>query len=163
MWFFMYTCYIMNFLSFVLLILTGQQGYSQFFVGHANHPTFAILTIIIYLFTQTLVMFYFVGIGVSVRDYTLKKHLSPDFHKRSVEIKRRLYPPLMLNILIVSVLFISGGAAHTGRIPMWIHASLYYAALMHFAYSICIQHCSFKKSTDIVLAMSGLKRNVLPS
>ena len=61
MWFFMNSCYAFSVLSFLMLILTALQGYFHFTILHANHPTFALLTVIIYLFTQTLIIFFFVG------------------------------------------------------------------------------------------------------
>ena len=158
MWFFMITCYVLNLLSFLMLLATGLQGYLAFRFFSANHPTFALLTIIIYLFTQTLVIFFFVGIGVSIRDYVAENKLNADYHRRSIRIKQQLYPPLLLNILILMILFISGGATHTDYLPKWIHALLFYIAMTHFAYVIRIQHSAFKESTNIVLEMSGVKR-----
>lgn len=154
MWFFMNTCYIMTVISFGMLLITGLQGRYQFNVLNANHPLFALLTIIIYLFTETLVIFYFVGIGVSIRDYVLANRLKKDYHTRSTAIKRRVYPPLLLNMLLVMVLFISGGAVDTNHIPAWSHGLLFVLSLGQFVDTIRIQHQSFRESTAIVLEMS---------
>ena len=158
MWFFMITCYAMTAVSFLMLFLTGLQGHFHFRILSANHPTFAILTMITYLFTETLVIFFFVGIGVSIKEYVAKHKVNPQYHTRSLAIKRRLYPPLLLNMLLVMVLFITGGAVDTHHMPAFVHGLLFYIGVIHFAYAIGIQHGCFKESTYIVLEMSGVSR-----
>ena len=157
MWFFMNTCYLLSALSFLMILLAGLQGYFHFFILTANHPTFALLTIIVYLFTQTLIIFYFVGIGISIRDYVKDKKLSSDFHNRSLAVKRKVYPPLLLNILLVMILFITGGAVHTGHLSARIHGLLFILSLIHLMKTIRVQHQCFRESTFIVLDMSGIK------
>jgi hypothetical protein len=156
MWFFMYTCYITTLLSFVMLLLNGLQGYLGFDILTAHHASFALLTIIVYLFTETLVIFFFVGIGVSIKEYIQTHSLDPKYHKRSLAIKRRVYPPLLLNMLLMMILFISGGAVHAGQVSGVVHGLFFWVCLAHFAHAIRLQHQSFRESTAIVLEMSGL-------
>ena len=152
----MYSCYILSLLSLGMLFLTGTQGYFHFHIFNANHSAFALLTVIIYLFTQTLVIFYFVGIGISIKDYTALQKSAPLYHKRSLAIKRWMYPPLLLNMLFVMVLFISGGALHTRMIPAWSHGLLFLVSILDYARVLLIEHKAFKESTEIVLEMSGI-------
>ncbi len=152
----MNTCYILTGLSFLMLIISGLQGYFRFSILNANHPLFALLTIIVYLFTETLIIFYFVGVGISIRDYVLANRLKNDYHKRSLSIKRMVYPPLLLNMGLVMVLFISGGAVDTGWVPGWAHGLLFFVSLIQYMDAIKIQHRSFKESTAIILEMSGV-------
>ena len=158
MWFFMITCYLFSILSFFMLLLTGLQGYFHFLIFHANHPTFALLTVIIYLFTETLVIFFFVGMGVSIRDYSQSNRLDAKFHRSSIAIKRIVYPPLLLNILLVMMLFVSGGAVDTHRMPGWMHGILFLICIIHFFKVIKIQHKCFKENTTLILEMSGVQR-----
>lgn len=157
MWFFMISCYVFSFLSFLLLILTAAQGYFQFSILNANHPTFALLTVIVYLFTETLVIFYFVGTGVSIRDYTELKKLPLGFRRQSLSVKKRLYPPTLLNMTLVMAQFISGGAVATGRLEGWIHGAFFCLCLLHFMKTAVIQHGCFKEETGIILKMSGVE------
>ncbi len=158
MWFFMISCYVLTGFTFLALLLTGIQGHAHFNILNANHATFALLTSIVYLFTETLIIFYFVGIGVSIRDYVQENKLSPDFLKSSFQVKMKLYPPLLLNMGMLMGLFISGGAVDTGHLPGWAHGLLYCVTFAHFVYLLTIQHEAFRKSTEIVLEMSGIKR-----
>ena len=155
MWFFMILCYVMTALSFLFLFLTGMQGHFKFFIFNANHATFALFTIIIYLFTETLVIFYFVGIGVSIKEYIQGNKTAGDYYRRMLTVKRKVYPPLLLNMGLVMTLFILGGAVDTKHIPGWIHGGLFYISMLHFLKTIVVQHQAFKESTAIVIEMAA--------
>jgi len=157
MWFFMNTCYLLSGLSFFLLVSAFTQSFFHFRIFSANHPTFIILTSIIYLFTETLVMFFFVGTGVSIKEYTQANHLNTDFHRQSIGIKRRVYPPQLLNMLILMTAFIMVGAVDTHRIPEWLYQIIFGVGIIHYVKAKLIQHNCFKENTNIVLKMSGVK------
>jgi hypothetical protein len=158
MWFFMITCYIFSAISMGMLLLVLGQSLVPFKVLHASPMSFLILTSIIYLFTETLVMFFFVGTGVSVKEYMLEKKVSGDFHQRSIGIKRRVYPPQLLNILILMTAFILFGAADTHRISPWIYRGVLLIGIVQFLQAKLIQNECFRDNTNIVLDMAGIKR-----
>ncbi len=159
MWFFMNTCYLMSFVTFICMITAFFQSFLRFNVFMANHVTFIILTSIVYLFTETLVIFFFVGIGVSVKEYTADKKLDQNYYKRVLGIKRRIYPPLLLNMLIMIILFILVGAVDTYRFPVWAYALCFLGGILHYVKVKIIQHECFKENTGIVLEMSGVQRS----
>lgn len=158
MWFFMITCYISSLITFLCLVLAFSQSFFKFDIFHANHITFIILTSIIYSFTETLVIFFFVGTGVSVKEYCLDHKLDPSYHKRSIAIKRKVYPPLMKNLGLMIIVFILAGAVDTGRVPAWIYQALFLFGIWHYVRIKVIQNECFKDNTNIVLEMSGLKK-----
>ena len=61
MWLFMYVCYLMGALTYVLFLFSALQDIFQFVLFGVPRLTFAFLTAIFYLFTQTLTVFFFVG------------------------------------------------------------------------------------------------------
>jgi hypothetical protein len=158
MWFFMYSCYLFSVLSLLMLLIVFLQSISPFSVMKASPMSFLILTSIVYLFTETLVMFFFVGTGVSVKEYMLEHKIFGDFHKRMIKIKRTMYPPQLLNILILVVAFILYGAADTGKMSVWIYRGLLLVGIIHLAYAKLIQHRSFKENTFIILEMAGIRK-----
>src|SRR3989338_6562934 len=121
MWFFMNSCYAFSTLTFVLLVTAFVQSAFAFKIFAANHVTFIILTSIVYLFTETLIIFFFVGTGASIKEYTLAHKLTPDYYRTTLALKRRVYPPQLLNILVMMILFILVGAVDTGRVPKWVY------------------------------------------
>ncbi len=157
MWFFMNTCYLLSLLTFGMLLLALLQSFFHFFIFKANHLTFMILTSIIYLFTETLIIFFFVGTGVSIKEYTLEHHLKPDYHRKSIAVKRRVYPPLLLNMLCMIILFALVGAVDTGRISVWIYQTLFGLCIVHFIFVKKIQHECFRDNTNNILRMAGVE------
>lgn len=158
MWFFMNTCYVLSLFTFMALILAFTQSIFHFPVLKANHLTFMILTSILYSFTETLVIFFFVGTGVSIKEYVLEHKIDSDYHRRSIAIKRRVYPPLLLNILFMVILFVLAGAVDTKHFPLRAYQIIFLGCLYHFIKIKIIEHNCFKDNTRIILEMS----NVLP-
>lgn len=156
MWFFMNSCYFLSLLTFVMLLTGLAQSFLHFPVGHAGHLTFMVLTCIVYFFTETLVIFFFVGTGVSIKEYTRDHQVDPKYHQRSIAIKQRVYPPLMLNLLIMIILFVLVGAADTHRMPMGLYQLIFIGCLIHYVKIKIIQHHCFKDNTRIILDMAGV-------
>ena len=67
MWFFMIFSYILIALSGIGLTLIGLNHY--FNIWAQNHITLDLIISIIFIAGQTLVMFFFVGTGVNIREY----------------------------------------------------------------------------------------------
>jgi len=157
MWFFMNTCYGLSVFTFILLITGLAQSFMHFPVLKAGHLTFMLLTSIVYLFTETLIIFFFVGSGVGVKEYTQAHKLDPSYHKRSLAVKFRVYPPLLLNLLLMIIVFVLVGAVDTNRLPVIAYQALFAVALIHFIKVKIIQHQCFRDNTRIILDMAGIK------
>ncbi len=153
----MNSCYALSFLTFLLLITGFAQSLFGFYILKANHITFMVLTSIVYLFTETLVIFFFVGTGVSIKEYSQEHRLDSAYYRRSIGIKRRVYPPLLLNILFMIILFVVVGAVVNGLISPWVYKLFFVFCLFHFVHVKLIQHQCFRDNTNIILTMSGLK------
>lgn len=141
-----------------MLLTVFAQSFVPFKVIHASPLSFLILTSIIYLFTETLIMFFFVGTGVSVKEYMQEQKIHGDFHQRSIAIKRRVYPPQLLNLFILILTFILFGAADNQKIPLWIYRCLLLVGILQFLNAKWIQNSCFRDNTRIILDMAGIKR-----
>ncbi len=157
MWFFMNSCYLLSLASFVMLVVVLLQSLIPFSVLKASPMSFLILTSIVYLFTETLIIFFFVGTGISVKEFMLEKKISGNFHKRMIAIKRAVYPPQLFNMLLLMTAFILYAAADTGKISLWVYRGLLLAGIVHFCLAKGIQHKCFRDNTHIILEMAGLK------
>ena len=153
----MYSCYLLSLISLLMLGIVFAQSLNPFSVLKASPMSFLILTSIIYLFTETLVIFFFVGTGVSVKEYMLEHKIHGNFHQRMIAIKRSMYPPQLLNMLILMVAFIIYGAADTGKLSMWIYRGLLLIGITHWLMAKAIQHKAFRGNTFIILEMTGLR------
>jgi len=152
----MYACYLLTGISFASLLVTGIQGCFQFDVFGLPHLQFALLTSVTYLFTQTLVIFFFVGTGVSLKEFAQMHDLTEDFHRRSISIKRVIYPPTLLNMVLVCTWFCLIGGVQTEVVPAWIHGLLFFVTWFHFGWIIVIQHRCFRDNTQIFYDLAEL-------
>ena len=164
MWFFMTFSYVLIILSGIGLTLIGVNHY--FDIWARNHITLDLIISIIFIAGQTLVMFFFVGTGVNVREY-LEAHpeLGDSLYKQMFAIKRKLYPPtMMLTMLFIAMVIVDGvffiKLNTSGSISEWWFHILYLLTVYYFYKATAIQHTSFRKSTEIVLTMTGTTREV---
>ena len=134
--------------TFLLLSLTGLQGYFQFYIFKAGHSQFALFTAIFYMFTETLVMFYFIGAGTAIKKTIASLGLETDDYEKVKKTKMVLFPHLTLNM--VGTVFIFGGAVQIGSISGWIHGLLFDIAFLHFLYTTMVQHRGFKENVEII-------------
>ena len=107
--------YIMVALSGIGLGLVGLNHYFDFWAR--NHITLDLLVSIIFIAAQTLVMFFFVGTGVIVREY-LESHpeLGKYLYQQMFAIKRKLYPPTMMVTILFMAMVIIDGAYFIGKV-----------------------------------------------
>lgn len=158
MWFFMYSCYLLSLASLVMLGIVILQSFGHFYVLKASPMSFVILTSIVYLFTETLIIFFFVGTGISVKEYMQEHGIHGNFHQRMIAIKRTFYPPQLLNIFILMTSFVLYGAVDTGKLSAFVYQGLLFVGLIHLCYVKILMHKSLKESTFAILEMTGLKK-----
>ena len=136
--------------TFLLLFLSALQGYFQFQVFQASHAQFALLAAVFYMFTETLVMFYFIGSGTAIKKTIASLRVKTDGYDKVKKTKMLLFPHLTMNMIFVGIVFILGGAVQTGNVPGWIHGLLFNLAFFHFLYTTVLQHRGFKENVDII-------------
>ena len=116
----------------LLLFFTGLQGFFQFQVLQASHPQFALLSVVIYMFTETLIMFYFIGTGSAIKKSIDSEWEQAGLYEKVKKTKMLLFPHLTINMVLIGVVFILGGAVQTGSFSGWIHGLLFDLAFFHF-------------------------------
>ena len=143
--------YILMILSFTFLLLNGLQGFFWFNIYKAGHIPFAFFSTIFYMFTQTLIMFYFIGAGKKIKETILENNLDKTTYQEVIELKRKLFTPLTLNMLFVMIAFILGGAVHTTDINKLWHSGFFILSIIHYLKVIVIQHHSFIANNKTLL------------
>ena len=111
----------------------------------------------IFIATQTLIMFFFVGTGVSIKEYIQENPgTNYSYHKDSIKIKRKLYPPTMtLTLLFVAMIIMHGLFIIKQSRELWFHIT-FILTYYYFIKSVIVQHKCFKENTLIILNMTGL-------
>ena len=154
MWFFMITSYVLIFLSGIGLILIGINHYGN--IWPTQHISFDLFVSLIFIATQTLIIFFFVGAGVNIKEYTKSK--DNKFYKGILAIKRRLYPPTLAVTILFMITVIVDGAFFLGKVNEWWFHISYLLTLYYFVKSSIEQHKAFIGSTNIILAMTENER-----
>ncbi|SVB05891.1 uncharacterized protein METZ01_LOCUS158745 [marine metagenome] len=163
MWFFMILSYVMVAISGIGLFLIGMNHY--FDIWAQNHIALDLLISIIFVASQTLVMFFFVGTGVNIREY-VESHedVTKDLYQQMLGLKRKLYPPtMMVTILFMALVIIDGvffmeKVVEVPKVSEWWFHILYILTVYYYIKATTIQHQSFKESTHIVLTMTKTVR-----
>jgi hypothetical protein len=122
-------------------LLTTVQGFALSVHLAAAHPAarllvtrhvaYAIPTVLLSLFSQSMVIFFFIGTGRLVKDEVAGY---PEPARRTIlqalrGFKRRTSPPATFALLSAIAVFVLGGAAHTGALPSWVHLAASVAAV----------------------------------
>ena len=90
----MVICYLCMAIALFFLFITGLQGYYQFFIFKASHQQFALFTTIFYMFTETLIMFYFIGSGTAIKKEIIKSINYASTYEKVKKTKMILFPHL---------------------------------------------------------------------
>ena len=130
------------------LLLTSVQGFlvASGLAGSSaaakalvtRHVAYAIPTVLFSLFSQSMVIFYFIGTGKLVKDeiagYPESERVRILLALRS--FKARTSPPATFALLSAIGVFVLGGAVHTRTLPSWSHlaASVVAVALHAWAF-----------------------------
>ncbi|MED5266386.1 MAG: hypothetical protein VX578_03495 [Candidatus Neomarinimicrobiota bacterium] len=150
----MITSYILILLSAIGLILIGINHYIN--IWPTQHISFDLFVSLIFIATQTLIIFFFVGTGVNIKEYTLSK--DNKFYRGIIAIKRKLYPPTLTVTILFMITVIVDGAYFLGKVNEWWFHISYVLTLYYFFKSSIEQHKAFIGSTNIILAMTENER-----
>ena len=96
-----------------------------------RHVAYAIPTVLLSLFSQSMVIFFFIGTGRLVKEDIVGL---PEEDRRAVlgvlrRFKAKTSPPATLALLSAIAVFVLGGAAHTRALPSWVHLAASVAAV----------------------------------
>jgi hypothetical protein len=131
-----------------------------------RHVGIAIPTVLLSLFSQSMVIFYFIGTGRLVKDETVGY---PENERRAVlralsGFKRRTSPPATFALLSAIGVFVLGGAAHTRALAPWVHLAASGAAVLLHAWALSAEWNAFGENTTLMNDPRAFaRRAVVPS
>jgi hypothetical protein len=127
---------ITTLLSIAGLIATTAMGFFAAPGHYAQHIFFALATVVVGLFSQSMTMFFFIGTGKEIKEAANNDALVV---QRTKLFKARVFPAAMYAMLILMVTFIMGGGVATGKTPKWLHLSLTAATLVMYGRAYWVQ------------------------
>lgn len=110
-----------------------------------RHVGWAIPTILLSLFSQSMVIFYFIGTGRLVKD---EIQGWPEERRRPIlaalrGFKARTSPPATFSLLASIGVFVLGGAVHTRALPSWTHLAASVTALLCHGWALVAESRAF--------------------
>ena len=157
MWGIMILSYMLMGISFISIIAAALSGYFQFHISGANHILISLYSSIIYMFTETLILFYFIITGIKIKEIIKKNNLDIiEYYKPVLDMKMKLYPQIMLNMIVIGITFIIGGAVHNNIISPSIHSFGFLLGIAHYAWLKILQHRCFIRNTELVILIYEL-------
>jgi hypothetical protein len=110
-----------------------------------RHVGYAIPTVLFSLFSQSMVIFFFIGTGRLVKDETAAY---PEAERRRIltalaDLKRRTSPAATFSLMSAIGVFVLGGAVHTRALPSWTHLAASVIALALHVWALLAEWKAF--------------------
>lgn len=141
---------ITTLLSIAGLMATMVMGFLASPVQAAQHIFFALTTVILGLFSQSMTMFFFIGTGKEIKDKVKGAAEEPAIVLRTRQFKAKVFPVAMYAMAALMVTFITGGGVASGKTPRWLHDALSFGTLLVFVYAYWVQLQAMMSNADLM-------------
>jgi hypothetical protein len=127
-----------------------------------KHVAYAIPTVLLSLFSQSMVIFFFIGTGRLVKD-EIAGYAEGD--RRAVldvlrGFKRRTSPPATFALLSAIGVFVLGGAAHVKVLPSWTHLTAALVAVATHLWALGSEFSSFVENGRLMTDPAAYVRSL---
>jgi len=117
-----------------------------------RHISYAIPTVLFSLFSQSMVIFFFIGTGKLVKEEAAGY---PEEEQRRVletlrRLKRETSPPATFALFSAIAVFVLGGAVHTRALPSWVHLSSAIAAVFLHGWALLAEGRAFAENARLM-------------
>ena len=110
------------------------------------------------MFSETLIMFYFIGSGTAIKKAIIESNIINLPYEKIKRSKMIIFPHLTLNMIIIGTAFILIGAVDTGSISAQIQSIIFIIGFIHFLYTIKVQHLVFKENISVLLDIANTSK-----
>jgi hypothetical protein len=127
-----------------------------------RHVGFAIPTVLFSLFSQSMVIFYFIGTGKLVKEETASYR---EAERRTIlaalrRFKAKTSPPATFALLSAIAVFVLGGAVHTSALPSWTHLTAALTAVAIHAWALVAEWKIFAENHQLMSNPRAFARGV---
>ena len=140
-------------LALVGFVFTSIQGFAVT-AGPlvTRHVGYAIPTVLFSLFSQSMVIFFFIGTGKTMKEETADL---PERERAVVfaalrRFKMQTSPPATFALLCAIAVFVLGGAAHTRALPPWVHLLAAMAAVSTHLWAFLAEWRAFAENNILM-------------
>ena len=158
MYSFMVICYLLMVVNLCAITVCGLMGvYNISFFG-ANHAQFGLLAILLFVFTETIVMYFFIATAKSIKNILIESDssTSEQLWGRIKDIKNIIFPQTMLTITLIGALYIfyfgyvSSNSNNSDFAYTWFSVPFFILGYLHHIWTLKVKNDSFKMQIDVI-------------
>ena len=159
----MISCYLLMVINFINFSISGAMVFFDIQFFGASHAQFSLLAILVFVLTETVVMYFFIATGKSIKNILIENNNSESekLWEKIKSIKSIIFPQIMLTVTIVGTLYVFyfGYVASNSNVEnikyAWISAPLFFVSYLHHMWTLKIKNDSFKMHIEIVGELPG--------
>src|SRR5258708_25711600 len=129
------------------LIATAVMGFTATPVPLATPSLLALRTVVLGLFSQSMIMFFCIGTGKEIKDAARNDAQVVQLTKG---FKSRVFPAAFYAMLVLMVTFIMGGGVATGKTPKWLHVTLTLITIVMYARAYWVQLQAMQENAGLM-------------
>jgi hypothetical protein len=141
---------ISTLLTIAGLIATSIAGFMATPTHAAQHIMFALMTVILGLFSQSMTLFFFIGTGKQLKDKVKDTIHDADVRQATRALTMKVSPAATYAMFVIMITFITGGGVGSGRTPRWLHDVLTIASIAMYARAYWIEIQAMTASADLM-------------
>ena len=141
---------ITTLLTIAGLIATSIAGWMATPVRVADHILFALVTVVLGLFSQSMTLFFFIGTGKQLKDKVKDTVHYEDVRRATRALTMKVSPAATYAMFVLMITFITGGGVGSGRTPRWLHDALTIATIVMYGRAYWIQIRAMTVSADLM-------------
>ena len=116
----------------------------------SRHISYGIFSTLVTLFAHSMMMFYLIGKGKSVKDAMAEHHVTGDYHRRIAVARKPVFSIGTFAMAVTMVTAIIGASVDTGVLPPMVHAMIAYAAVAANLAAVKVEIAALSTSSRIV-------------
>lgn len=132
------------------LIATAVMGFLATPGQNAQHILFALATVVLGLFSQSMTMFFFIGTGKELKEKAKGGGEEKAVIQRTRDFKARVFPAATYAMLVLMVTFIMGGGVASRQTPVWLHDIMVVATLLMYGRAYWVQLQAMTANADLM-------------
>ena len=140
---------------------------SGYFIGSGGitvwrHVGLAFATTIILVMAHSFIMFFLIATGVELKDMEKERGWGDSFRRRTIAMKGRVFGVMTLALLLVMAHFVTGAAAHTRAIPMWMHHTMAWVTFATCVLALWREYLVLGDNNRLIDEAAQRRRGVAP-
>jgi hypothetical protein len=125
----------------------------------SRHISYGIFSTLITLFAHSMMMFYLIGKGKSVKDAMAEHHVTGDYYQRIAAARKPVFSVGTVAMAVTMLTAIIGASVDTGVLPPMVHAMIAYGAIVCNLTAAKIELSALSASSRIVDEVNGQIRS----